>query len=91
MNQIIIGKIGQMEEHYSKVRVVTMCIIHKGFRDFRAVSIASALGGNLISLKPVIPYEIIHSPLNASGGKFFFGRQNITGSLSITFNLLTIR
>jgi len=41
-----------------------MCIIHKGFRGFRAVSPASTLGGNLIGLKPAIPYEIIHSPLS---------------------------
>lgn len=40
-----------------------MCIIHKGFRGFRAVSPASILGGNLIGLKPAIPYEIIHSTL----------------------------
>ena len=37
----------------------TMCIIHKGFRGFRAASPASNLGGNLIGLKPEIPYEII--------------------------------
>lgn len=42
-----------------------MCIIHKGFRGFRAVSPASILGGNLIGLKPAIPYEIIHSTLCA--------------------------
>ena len=42
---------------------LTMCIIHKGFRGFRASSIASNLGGNLIGLKPAIPYEIIHSTL----------------------------
>ena len=29
-----------------------MCIIHKGFRGFRAVSPASVLGGVLIDLKP---------------------------------------
>jgi hypothetical protein len=29
-----------------------MCIIHKGFRGFRASSTASNLGGNLIGLKP---------------------------------------
>ena len=40
-----------------------MCIIHKGFRGFRAVSLASFLGDNLIGLNPAIPYEIIHSPL----------------------------
>jgi hypothetical protein len=38
----------------------TMCIIHKGFRGFRAFSPASILGGKLIGLKPAIPYEIIH-------------------------------
>lgn len=38
----------------------TMCIIHKGFIGFQAVSPASSLGGNLIGLKPAIPYEIIH-------------------------------
>ncbi len=41
----------------------TMCIIHKGFRGFRAVSPASILGGNLIGLKPAIPYDTIHSTL----------------------------
>jgi len=40
-----------------------MCIVHKGFRGFRAVSPASILAGNLISLKPAIPYDTIHSPL----------------------------
>ncbi len=43
----------------------TMCIIHKGFRGFRAISPASISGGNLIGLKPAIPYEIIHSTLAA--------------------------
>jgi hypothetical protein len=42
-----------------------MCIVHKGFRGFRAVSPASILAGNLISLKPAIPYDTIHSPLGA--------------------------
>jgi hypothetical protein len=42
-----------------------MCIVHKGFRGFRAVSPASILAGNLISLKPAIPYDTIHSPLVA--------------------------
>lgn len=41
----------------------TMCIVHKGFRGFRAVSPASILGGNLIGLKPAIPYDTIHSTL----------------------------
>jgi len=40
----------------------TMCIIHKGFRGFRAFSPALILGGNLIGLKHAIPYEIIHLP-----------------------------
>ncbi len=40
-----------------------MCIIHKGFRGFRAASPASILGGNLKGFKPAIPYEIIHLPL----------------------------
>ena len=43
-----------------------MCIIHKGFRGFRAVSPASNFGGNLIGLNTEIPYEIIHLPLAAS-------------------------
>jgi hypothetical protein len=42
-----------------------MCIVHKGFRGFRAVSPASNLGGNLIGLKPAIPYDTIHSTLVA--------------------------
>jgi hypothetical protein len=41
----------------------TICIVHKGFRGFRAFSPASILGGNLIGLKPAIPYDTIHSPL----------------------------
>jgi len=40
-----------------------MCIVHKGFKGFRAVSPASILGGNYIGLKPAIPYDTIHSPL----------------------------
>jgi len=40
-----------------------MCIIHKGFRGFRALSPASILVCNLIGLKSAIPYEIIHLPL----------------------------
>ena len=48
-----------------------MCIIPKGFRGFRAVSPASNLGGNLIGLKPEIPYEIIHSTLWAKLRKRF--------------------
>lgn len=38
-----------------------MCIVHKGFRGFRAVSHSSILGGILIGLKPAIPYDTIHS------------------------------
>jgi hypothetical protein len=41
----------------------TMCIVHKGFRGFRAASSASILFGNLIGLKPAIPYDTIHSTL----------------------------
>ncbi len=40
-----------------------MCIVHKGFRGFRAASPASILGGNLIGLKPEIPYDTRHSTL----------------------------
>lgn len=40
-----------------------MCIVHKGFRDFRAVLPASILGGSLIGLNPAIPYDTIHSTL----------------------------
>jgi len=40
-----------------------MCIVHKGFRGFQAVSPASILGGNLLGLKPEIPYDTIHSTL----------------------------
>ena len=36
-----------------------MCIVHKGFRGFRAVSHASILGGILIGLAPAIPYDTI--------------------------------
>jgi hypothetical protein len=45
---------------------LTMCIVHKGFRGFRAVSHASIFGCNLISLKPAIPYDTIHSTLAGS-------------------------
>ncbi len=41
----------------------TMCIVHKGFRGFRAASPASNLGGVLIGLKSAIPYDTIHSTL----------------------------
>jgi len=40
-----------------------MCIVHKGFRGFRAVSPASIFGGNLIGFKPAIPYDTIHLTL----------------------------
>ncbi len=60
-----------------------MCIIHKGFRGFRAASPASNLGGNLIGLKPAIPYEIIHSPLG-----FMQKRPNILKQLSTIFFFL---
>ncbi|WP_296379585.1 hypothetical protein, partial [Winogradskyella sp.] len=40
-----------------------MCIIHKGFRGFQALSLASKFGGNLTGLKSEIPYEIIHETL----------------------------
>lgn len=43
----------------------TMCIVHKGFRGKRALSSASILGGNLIGLKPAIPYDTIHSTFGA--------------------------
>ncbi len=39
-----------------------MCIIHKGFRDFRALSHVLNLACNLIGLKSEIPYEIIYQP-----------------------------
>jgi len=35
---------------------ITMCIVHKGFRGFRALSHALIWGGKLIGLKPAIPY-----------------------------------
>ena len=41
----------------------TMCIVHKGFRGFRTVSPASFFCGNLIGLKPAIPYDTIHLTL----------------------------
>ncbi|PVX50113.1 hypothetical protein C7377_1763 [Balneicella halophila] len=41
----------------------TMCIVHKGFRGFRAVSPAFIFSGNLIGLKPAIPYDTIHSTM----------------------------
>jgi len=40
-----------------------MCIIHKGLSGFRVLSPASIFVGDLIGLKPGIPYEIIHEPL----------------------------
>ncbi len=44
----------------------TMCIVHKGFRGFRAASPASNLGINLTGLEPAIPYDTIHSTLPPS-------------------------
>jgi hypothetical protein len=43
-----------------------MCIVHKGFRGFRAVPPALFSGGKLIDLKPAIPYDTIHSTLWAT-------------------------
>ncbi len=46
-----------MEKNFIKKSIpeyrqrTTMCIVHKGFRGFRAASPASILGGNLIGLK----------------------------------------
>ncbi len=40
-----------------------MCIVHKGFRGFRAVLPASILGGNSKGLNLAIPYDTIHQPL----------------------------
>jgi hypothetical protein len=40
-----------------------MCIVHKGFSGFRAVSPSLILGGNLIGLRLAIPYDTIHSAL----------------------------
>jgi len=37
----------------------TMCIVHKGFRGFRAVSPASVLGGNWTGMYPAIPNDFI--------------------------------
>ena len=59
-----------------------MCIVHKGFRGFRAVSPASILGGNLISLKPAIPYVNIHSPL----AKHLFRGKTMAKHLTIITN-----
>ncbi len=57
-----------LPQHTDRLRRIkhentTMCIVHKGFRGFRAASPALTLGGNLIGLKPAIPYDTIHSPL----------------------------
>lgn len=38
-----------------------MCIVHKGFTGFRAVSPALILGGNLTGFKPETPYDTIHA------------------------------
>ena len=50
-------------ESKNKYDRTTMCIVHKGFSGFQAVSPVSILGGNLIGLKPAIPYDTIHSTL----------------------------
>lgn len=55
----------------------TMCIVHKGFRGFRAASPASILGGDLIGLKPVIPYDTIHSTLYASEKEQFIEETTV--------------
>jgi len=59
-------------KHFKKHQPVTMCIVHKGFRGFRAASRASILGGNLIELKSAILYDTLHSTfdfrLKSSGG-----------------------
>ena len=57
-----------LPQHTDRLRRIkhentTMCIVHKGFRGFRAASPASILGGILIGLKPAIPYDTIHSTL----------------------------
>ncbi len=44
----------------------TLCIIHKGFRGFQALSQRPIAGWNSIGLNPSIPYEIIRSPLIVS-------------------------
>ncbi len=44
----------------NKQKFTTMCIIHKGFRGFRAFLLASNLGDKLRSFSFVISYEIIH-------------------------------
>jgi hypothetical protein len=49
-----------------------MCIVHKGFRGFRAVLPASIFGGNLMGWKPAIPYDTIHSTLGAIARLNFF-------------------
>ncbi len=48
---------GRKKKKYDRT---TMCIIHKGFRGFRTVLPALIFSCKLISLKPAIPYEIIH-------------------------------
>jgi hypothetical protein len=40
-----------------------MCVIHRGFRGFRALSPASIIGSIVIGLKSAIPYKIINSTL----------------------------
>lgn len=59
----------------------TMCIVHKGFRGFRAVSPASILGGNMIGFKARNPLRhhtlnVVHnyekSILHINGGSDFW-------------------
>jgi len=45
-----------IQEDVNRKRLTTMCIIHKGFSGFRAISPALISGGVLIGLKPAIPY-----------------------------------
>ena len=44
----------------------TMCIIHKGFRGFRAASSASNFGGSLIGLNPETRTKSYTQPLSAT-------------------------
>ena len=63
-----------------------MCIVHKGFRGFQAVSPASILGGNLIGVKHAIPYDTIHPPLCSIETKTDLNNSLISGAGR--FNLL---
>ncbi len=58
-----------LDQRLNKAQPLTMCIIHKGFRSFIAVSPASIFGGKLIGLKPEIPYDTIHSTLGKIQGE----------------------